>query len=253
MGRLAGKVALVTGASRGIGAATARALAEEGAAVGLLARSRDAIAALAEEIVAAGGRAAALPCDVADPAAVADAVTEAGRRLSRIDILVSNAAVIEPIAPLAEVAPEDWMRAVSINLMGVFNGMRAVLPGMIAAGGGTLISVGSGAAQTPLEGWSAYCSTKAAVLMLARCTHHELKGRGIRVFSLSPGTIATDMQRTIRASGINPVSRMAFEEHAPPEHPARAVVWLCTPAADRFAGQELHLRDTELRRQAGLP
>jgi NAD(P)-dependent dehydrogenase (short-subunit alcohol dehydrogenase family) len=88
--------------------------------------------------------------------------------------------------------------------------------------------------------------------MLARCTHLELKGRGIRVFSLSPGTIATDMQRTIRASGINPVSRMAFEEHAPPEHPARAIVWLCTREADGLAGSEVSLRDPEFRRRIGL-
>jgi 3-oxoacyl-[acyl-carrier protein] reductase len=252
MGQLDGRVALVTGASRGIGAATARALAAEGAAVGLLARSRDAIAALADEIAAGGGRAAALPCDIADPAAVAAAAAETGRRLGRIGILVSNAAVIEPIAPVAEADPEAWARAMSVNLLGVFNGMRAVLPGMIASGGGTLISVGSGAAHNPLEGWSAYCSAKAAVLMLARCTHLELKGRGIRVFSLSPGTIATDMQRTIRASGINPVSRMAFEEHAPPEHPARAIVWLCTREADGLAGSEVSLRDPEFRRRIGL-
>jgi 3-oxoacyl-[acyl-carrier protein] reductase len=148
MGQLDGRVALVTGASRGIGAATARALAAEGAAVGLLARSRDEIAALADEIAAAGGRAVALPCDIADASAVATAAAEAGRRLGRIDILVSNAAVIEPIAPVAEADPEAWARAVSINLLGVFNGMRAVLPGMTAAGGGTLISIGSGPRTT---------------------------------------------------------------------------------------------------------
>jgi NAD(P)-dependent dehydrogenase (short-subunit alcohol dehydrogenase family) len=253
MAQLEGKVVLVTGASRGIGAAAARTLAAEGAAVGLIARSRDGIEAIAGEIHGGGGRAAALPCDVADRAAVEAAVAEVSRRLGRVDILVANAAVIEPIGPLAELDPEEWARAVSINLLGVFYGIRAVLPGMIAQGGGTLITVGSGAAQTPLEGWSAYCSTKAAVLMLARCTHHELKGRGIRVFSLSPGTIATDMQRTIRASGINPVSRMAFEGHAPPEHPAHAIAWLCTKAADDLAGQEVHLRDPGFRRRVGLP
>ena len=88
--------------------------------------------------------------------------------------------------------------------------------------------------------------------MLTRCAHLENRGRGIRVFSLSPGTVATDMQRKIRASGINPVSQMDFASHAPPEDPARALVWLLTEEAPPFAGEEVSLRDPEIRARIGL-
>jgi NADP-dependent 3-hydroxy acid dehydrogenase YdfG len=146
-------VVLVTGASRGIGAAAARTLAAEGAAVGLIARSRDAIEAIAGEIAAAPAGAPP-PCPATWPTGPRSRPpsAEAGRRLGRVDILVANAAVIEPIGPLAELDPEEWARAVSINLLGVFYGIRAVLPGMIAQGGGTLITIGSGAAQNAARG-----------------------------------------------------------------------------------------------------
>ena len=91
---------------------------------------------------------------------------------------------------------------------------------MRARGGGVIVNLSSGAAHNPLEGWSAYCAGKAATAMLTRCAHLEMKGHGIRVFGLSPGTVATDMQRRIKASGINPVSQMDFSQHAPAEAPA---------------------------------
>lgn len=252
MGRLEGKVALITGASRGIGAAAARAFAAEGAAVTLFARSGKKIEDLARELHDRGGRAQAISGDVSEFSALEDAVSRTRSTFGRLDVLVSNAAVIEPIAPITSTDPAAWSRAITINITGVYNGLRAALPVMSAQGEGTVISIGSGAAQNPLEGWSSYCTSKAAVLMLARCVHHELKGRRIRVFSLSPGTIATDMQRAIKASGINPVSRMDFAGHAPPEHPARALVWLSTPDADDFAGTEVSLRDPAIRARIGL-
>ena len=252
MGQLDGKVALITGASRGIGAAAARAFAAEGAAVTLFARSSRDIDSLAADLQASGARALAVSGDVADFSALDEAVARTREAFGRLDVLVSNAALIEPIAPLASTDPGAWSRTISVNISGVYNGLRAALPGMVAQGEGTVISIGSGAAQTPLEGWSSYCTSKAAVLMLARCVHHELRGKKIRVFSLSPGTVATDMQRAIKASGINPVSRMEFADHAPPEHPARALVWLCTPDADAFAGTEVSLRDPAVRARIGL-
>ena len=130
--------------------------------------------------------------------------------------------------------------------------MRAVLPQMRAQGAGVIVNLGSGAAHNPLEGWSHYCAAKAATHMLTRCAHLENRGRGIRVFSLSPGTVATDMQRAIRASGINPVSQMDFASHAPPEVPARALVWLLTEDAAEFAGQEVSLRDPDIAARIGL-
>ena len=247
MGQLSGKVVIVTGASRGIGAATAEAMAAEGAKLMLLARDAAAVGALAKRLGAE-----AMACDVADFAQVEAAVARARTAFGRVDVLVNNAGVIAPIGALADSNPAAWTRAADINFKGVDHGMRAVLPVMLAQGGGTILTLGSGAAQRPLEGWSHYCAAKAAALMLTRALHLEARGRGIRAISLSPGTVATDMQRAIRASGINPVSRIDFSEHVPPEWPARALVWLATDAAAEFAGEEVSLRDPDFRARIGL-
>lgn len=252
MGVLSGKAAIVTGAGRGIGAATAEAMAAEGAAVLLLARRPADITELAGRLRREGGRVEAMTCDVAHWSQVEAAVAFARESFGRIDILVNNAAVIDPIAPLASADPEAWGAAIDIAAKGVFHGMRATLPGMRAQGAGVIVNLGSGAAHNPLEGWSAYCAGKAAVHMLTRCAHLENRGRGVRVMTLSPGTVATDMQRRIRASGINPVSQMDFASHAPVTMPARAMVWLCTGAAADLAGEEVSLRDPAIRARIGL-
>ncbi len=142
--------------------------------------------------------------------------------------------------------------AIDINLKGVLHGMQAAIPLMRARGGGTIITVSSGAAQRPLEGWSAYCAAKAGAAMLTRAAHLEEAANGLRIFGLSPGTVATDMQIRIRASGINPVSRLDPAEHIPPDWPARALVWLCGPGAEDRRGEEISLRDPEVRRAVGL-
>lgn len=249
---LVGQAALVTGASRGIGAATARALAQAGAAVVLAARDRDACEGLAAEIRAAGGRAEAVACDVADWAQVKGAVDLCVERFGRLDVLVNNAGMIEPIAALAAADPADWGRSVDVNLKGVFHGLRAALPGMVARGSGVVVNISSGAATSALEGWSAYCAGKAAVLMLTRAAQLEAGPAGVRVVGLSPGTVATDMQRVIKASGVNRVSELEWSDHIPPEWPARTVVWLCGPDAAEFAGGDVSLRDPEIRRRVGL-
>lgn len=247
MGVVSGKVVIVTGASRGIGAATAEAMAAEGARLMLLARDGDAVGALAARLGAE-----AMACDVADFDQVNAAVERTHTAFGRVDVLVNNAGVIAPIGELATSDPAAWGGATDVNFKGVYHGMRAVLPVMLAQGGGTILTVGSGAAQRPLEGWSQYCAAKAAALMLTRALHLEEGARGIRAISLSPGTVATDMQRAIRASGINAVSRMDFAEHIPPEYPARALVWLATDAAAEFAGAEVSLRDPAFRARIGL-
>ncbi len=252
MGSLAGRSVIITGASRGIGAAAAEAMAAEGAALLLLARSAEGITALATRLRKNGVQAEAMTCDVAEFTQVQAAVARAHEAFGRIDALINNAGVIDPIAPLASADPRAWSHGIDINLKGMFFGMRAVLPAMRTQGGGVIVNLSSGAAHNPLEGWSQYCAAKAATDMLTRCAHLENRGRGIRVFSLSPGTVATDMQRTIRASGINPVSQMDFASHAPPEHPARALVWLLSEDAASFAGQEVSLRDPDIRARVGL-
>ena len=246
---LTGKTALITGASRGIGAATARRFAQAGAKVALVARGADAIADLAGEI---GDAAVAIPCDIARYWEVDTAVKACIDAHGGLDILVNNAGAIEPIAGMADVDPDDWGAVIDINLKGVFHGMRAALPGMLEAGGGTILTIGSGAAHSPLEHWSAYCSAKAGALMLTRMLHTEYGDQGVRALSLSPGTVATQMQREIKASGVGPVAQLDWSDHVPPEWPAEALLWMCGPEADSHLGDEIKLRDPDLRSRLGL-
>jgi len=250
---LSEKTVIITGASRGIGAATARHFAEAGARVVLAARGATAIKAIADEINAAGGRALAVPCDVADWASVSALVARTREAFATVDVLINNAGVIEPIARLDESDPAEWGKVVDINLKGVYHGIRAALPVMLGQGGGTIINISSGAATGALEGWSHYCATKAAVLSLTRCTDTEYRDHGIRVMGLSPGTVATEMQVQIKASGVNPVSQLDFSVHIPPEYVAKGLAFLCTPGGDAFLGTDFSLKTEEGRRLAGLP
>lgn len=247
--QMTGKVVVITGASRGIGAAAALAFAQDGAKVVLLARSGGEIAAIAGKI---GASALAVPCDIADFAQVEAAVARAIKAFGRIDVFIGNAGILEPITHLAEADPEAWGKVIDVNLKGVFNGMRAAMPPMIAQGSGTIITVSSGAAHNPVEAWSAYCASKAGAYMLTRCLDHEAREKGLRVMGLSPGTVATDMQRDIKASGINPISALDWSVHIPPEWPARALVWMCSAEADAFCGTDISLRDDEIRKRVGL-
>jgi 3-oxoacyl-[acyl-carrier protein] reductase len=246
---LDGKVIIVTGASRGIGAAAAAALATAGATLVLTARDGK----LAEEVARSiGGSSSARACDVSDYAAFEALVGETKARFGRLDGLITNAGVIEPIGSIAESDPRAWARNIEINLTGAYHAVRAVLPGMLADGGGTIVNVSSGAAIRPLEGWSAYCSAKAGLHMLTRAIALETAGTGIRVFGFQPGTTDTDMQVLIRASGVNPVSQIPRGNLTPVAHPAVAIVHLCTAAADDLNGQEFSLRDDWFRARLEL-
>jgi len=210
---LTGKTAVITGASRGIGAATAAELAAAGANVCLLARSETQIIELANDI---GPRAMARACDVADYAAVDAAIRAAQAAFGSVDILINNAGVIAPISALASVEPQEWSQMIDIN------------------------------------GWSGYCASKAGAAMLTESLHLEHHKDGIRSMGLSPGTVATQMQKDIKASGINPVSQLDWSAHIATDWPAKALVWMCTSAADPYLGTELSLRDTAFRQKLGL-
>lgn len=244
-----GKTVLITGASRGIGAEAGRIFAEAGANVVLLARSADAVASLAKEL---GDRAMPLACDVADAGQVAGAVNATVARFGGLDVLINNAGVVEPISHLATSDPTGWSHAIDINLKGVYYGMRAALPVMRKAGGGTVLTVSSGAAHNPVEAWSHYCASKAGAAMLTSCLHLEEAHHGIRAMGLSPGTVATQMQREIKSSGINPVSQLDWSAHVPADWPARTLLWMCGADADEFRGTEISLRDETIRRRVGL-
>ncbi len=245
MSELQGKAAVVTGASRGIGAATAEELARQGVAVVLAARSTGEIEAVAKKIEDAGGKARAVACDVAKYGDVQQAIDLCKESYGSVDILVNNAGVIDPIARLGESDPAGWDQAIDINVKGVYHGLRAAIPVMEA-------QESSGAATSALEGWSHYCASKAAVLMLTKCVHKEYAGKGIRVVGLSPGTVATGMQVAIKASGVNPVSQLDPSVHISPEWPARAVAWLCSDAGREFDGGDFSLKSEEGRRKIGL-
>ncbi|MEM9355715.1 MAG: SDR family NAD(P)-dependent oxidoreductase [Pseudomonadota bacterium] len=253
MVELTGKVALITGASRGIGAAAARSFSAAGAKVVLAARSTGQIESVASEIQSRGGEALAVACDVSDYTDVKTLIDQALAFGGRLDILVNNAGVIDPIARLADSDPEAWTKAADINYKGVYFGLRAAIPVMEQQGGGVIVNISSGAATSALEGWSHYCSSKAAALSLTKCAHAEVADKGVRVVGLSPGTVATDMQVAIKASGVNPVSTLEWSDHIPPEWVAQAIVWLSSDTAKDIAGEDFILRDPDNRRRVGLP
>ena len=242
------KVVAITGASRGIGAAAAGVFAAAGARVVLLARSLTEIEGIAAGL---GDQALAVACDVADFGSVQAGLDAAITRFGRLDVLINNAGTIDPITRLADADPAAWAQAVDVNLKGVFHGFRAAIPRMRGQGG-TILTVSSGAAHAPLEGWSAYCTAKAGAAMLVRAAHLEEASNGLRIIGLSPGTVATDMQVRIKASGMNPVSQLEPAVHIPAEWPARALLWLCGPGGDAHLGAEVKLRDDDIRRAVGL-
>jgi NAD(P)-dependent dehydrogenase (short-subunit alcohol dehydrogenase family) len=252
MSELQGKAAVITGASRGIGKAAAEELARQSVAVTLAARSLGEVQTIAAEIEKAGGKAEAVACDVADYDQVTAALSRCRERFGSLDILINNAGLIEPIGRLADTDPADWRKAAEVNYLGVYHGLRAAIPVMIEQGGGVIVNVSSGAATSAMEGWSHYCSSKAAALSLTQCADLEYRDQGIRVLGLSPGTVATHMQVAIKASGINPVSKLNLSDHIPPEWAGRALAWLCTEDAAEFAGTDVRLRSEDIRRRIGL-
>jgi short-subunit dehydrogenase len=220
MGALEGRVAIVTGAGRGIGRAIARALAAEGAAVVLAARSRADLATVAAEIRDAEGRALAVPADVTQDAAVEALVEQTTAELGRIDVLVTCAGAAA-FGPFAEGKPGDWEAMLALNLRAVMVSCRAVLPAMLRQRAGLILNVASIAAKRALPGSAVYTATKAGVVGFSRVLAEELRGHGIRVGVLVPGAVDTPLWDAL--GGSPPRDRMLR-----PEDVARAAVLMAT-------------------------
>ena len=250
----AGRVALVTGAGRGIGAATARLLAGEGAAVALAARTEEEIVSVAGEITSRGGTAIPVRVDVADEVSVSSCFETVRKELGDVTILVNNAGTPGVPLPVAATKPESWRRAFDVNVTGTFLCAREALPGMASANWGRIINVSSAAARHPVAGMSAYASSKAALDQLTRVLALEGEPYGISVMGVYPGVIDTRMQEESRSFGQNLIGKQlhrmfqGYKDYnmlRPPEEPADLISYLCTPAAKRLNGHIIRLEQLE--------
>jgi NADP-dependent 3-hydroxy acid dehydrogenase YdfG len=189
---LAGRVAVVTGAGRGIGRAIALGLAREGAAVVLASRTRPELEAVAAAIAREGGRARIVPTDVTSDAALPALIGETLQAFSRVDIVVP-AAGAAAFGPVADAAADDWDMLLAVNLRAVMRTCRAALPAMVAQRSGTIIILGSIAARRPIPGTAAYSASKAGVEAFGRVLAEELRPVGVRVGVLAPGAVDTSI------------------------------------------------------------
>ena len=252
---LDGTVAVVSGGGRGIGRLLAARLARAGAAVGLIARSADELAATVAEVKRAGGTATAATADITDPHATAAAVTELRKRLGRADVLINNAGISGPIGPMSHVDAAQWWRTVEINLGGAVALTQLVLPDMIAAGKGRIINITSyaGVYRWPLM--SAYAASKAALVKLTETLAEETRPYGVSVFSVDPGLLPIGLSEAAlrsTADASTPEGRvlgwirdqLASGHGADPDHAARLILALAAGYGDRLSGRHLTVADS---------
>jgi NAD(P)-dependent dehydrogenase (short-subunit alcohol dehydrogenase family) len=240
-GILADAVVIVMGASRGIGATTARALSAAGASMVLAARDERALTAVAEEITDSAGRALAVPTDVGDPASVCRLVEQTLGAYGRLDAAFNNAAGGgHGPKPLAEVTTAEFTSALEVSLRGVFLAMKYEIPAMLATGGGSIVNMSSTAGLHPVAGLASYVSAKAGVVGLTRTAALDYAGQGVRVNALAPGPILTDRlrHRGQQAQQMN-ARGVPMRRTGTPEEVAAAVVWLCSPQSSFVTGATL--------------
>jgi NAD(P)-dependent dehydrogenase (short-subunit alcohol dehydrogenase family) len=250
--RLDGRVAIVTGASRGIGAATAHALSDAGAKVVLAARDEQALRTVADEINARGGSAIAVPTDVQYAESVCRLVEQAVGAYGRLDIAVNNAAGGgRGPTPLADVTVAEFDNVIGVSLRGVFLAMKYEIPAMLRGGGGAIVNMSSTAAQWPVSGLAGYVSAKSAMIGLTRTAALDYAAQGIRVNAIAPGPVLTE-----NLDRAGPVVQQHVANSVPvrrlgrPDEIAAAVVWLCGPAAGFITGATLAVDGGML---AGMP
>ena len=240
---LTGKAAVVSGAGSGIGRAIATAFASAGAAVMSLDINADAAEETARMIASAGGRAQARPCDVsleADTRAAAEAAQSA---FGAIHVLVNAAATDDPNGTVLDISPADWTRVFAVNVMGAYLMSRAVLPAMVAAGGGSIIHIASQLGRVGAPGRVAYCASKGAVIQLAKAMAVDHAAQNIRVNALSPGAIET-RRLVLRFGDMETARRLSGPKHllnrlGQPEEIAQAALFLASDAASFMTGADM--------------
>jgi NAD(P)-dependent dehydrogenase (short-subunit alcohol dehydrogenase family) len=243
--KLAGEVAVVTGAGRGIGRAIALAQAKEGAKVALLARTAPEIEAAEKEIAGTGGSARAFPLDIVDLDSVMKTFASIERELGAISLLTNNAGAFAAIGPIWTVNPGAWWRDVETNIRGTFNCCRAVLPAMRARGHGRVINMVGGGTATSFPSGSGYATSKAGLLRFTESVSDSLAGSGVLVFAMDPGLVRTAMTEFQLTSqdGRTHLPGMAglFEKgiNVPPTLAARLSVEIGSGRFDKLAGRML--------------
>lgn len=228
---LTGQVALVTGASRGIGAAIARGLAANGSAVACLGRDSDRLAPVVEEITTAGGTAIAVVADVVDEAAVREAVGQVEARLGPIDLLVNNAGLIDAAeGPLWEADTTDWWRVVEADVRGPFLLSHAVLPAMVARGRGRIVNINSGMGVRAQPLYSAYSVAKSGLGRMTEAIAGALRDSPVCVFDVAPGLVGTEMTAAMPMWD-------GHEEWTPVERVVEMVCAVAEGRLDRLSGR----------------
>jgi len=252
----AASVVIVTGASRGIGAAVCRWLGKIGTTVILVARDQSDIDGMAADVIRAGGHALAIRMDIRDDEACRHAVEQTLEQFGHLNSLVNNAGILQPIAPIADADPEAWRTNMEANLLGPFLMTRAAIPALRQTGG-RVVNVSSGAAVRPVESWSAYCAAKAGLNQFTRIL--AIEEPALTAVAIRPGVVDTRMQATIRREGPGamPPDRLAYFQELktsgrlePPRIPARAIAWLSLYAPRELSGEFIDYTDPRIAEPA---